>query len=209
MLAFSRITSILLFVLSLSFLTCAAPAPKANDLAIREGVRGDDGLLVAGCIDLLTKTNTHADLISKTDDPVEAKAAVALVVNDLKVYADLVSKVKGLKANLDVQAEIAAHLLVIVKAVIKICASLIAKFGLNVALELIATVQVALKLVIDNLNICITGFLDVFVKIVAEADVKALADVHLNAILKVIVALRVKLGLGVNINVAGLVGVAL
>ncbi|KAG8693505.1 hypothetical protein FRC11_002856, partial [Ceratobasidium sp. 423] len=80
---------------------------------------------------------------------------------------------------------------------------------LNVALELIAKLQVALKLVIDNLNICIAGFLEVFVKLVADVELKALADAHLDAILKVIVALRVKLGLNVSLNVLGLVGVSL
>ncbi|KAH7332965.1 hypothetical protein B0J17DRAFT_631958 [Rhizoctonia solani] len=199
MLAFSRITSILLFVLSLSFLTCAAPTPKSNDLAIREGVRGDGDLMAAACADLRAKVYVHAGVIDKVDDLVHAKSAVDLMVKDFNAYVALILKVKGVKVDAKVQAEIAAHLLVIVKVVIKICASLIAKFGLTVALDLIATIQVTLKLVIDHLNVCIDGFLDVFVKIVAHAELKALAEVHLNVIVKLIIDIRVKLGLGVNV----------
>ncbi|KAL5637329.1 hypothetical protein ACGC1H_001091 [Rhizoctonia solani] len=206
MLAFSRLASFLLFVLSLSFLTCAAPTPKSNELAVRGEGAGEAGVLVA-CIDLRTKVVAHADVIAKLDDLVKVKAVVEVVVKDLNVYADLVLKVKGVKVDANVQAEIAAHLVVIVNAIVKICASIIAKFGVSVCLDIIATIQVALKLVIDNLNICIAGFVNVFVKLITDVQLKALANVHLDAIVKLCVAVRVKLGL--NVNIAGLVGVSL
>ncbi|CAE6462742.1 unnamed protein product [Rhizoctonia solani] len=209
MLAFSRLTSILLFVLSLSFLTCAAPTPKSNALAAREGVRSDAGLLVAACVDARAKVVASADVICKLDDIVKIKTNVKVMIDDINVFATLVAKLKLVDADVKVKAEIAAHLLVILKAIIKICVHLIAKLSLNVALELIASIQAALKLVIDNLNVCIVGFLEVFVKIVTDAELKALADVHLDAILKVIVTLCVKLGLNVDVKVLGPLGISL
>ncbi|CAE6397236.1 unnamed protein product [Rhizoctonia solani] len=207
MLAFSRLTSFLLFVLSLSFLTCAAPTPKSNELAIRGEGAGEAGVLVAACVDLRIKVVAHAEVIAKFNDLAMVKAAVEVVVKDLKVYADLVLKVKGVKVDADVQAEIAAHLLVIVNAIVKICASIIAKFGLSVCLDIIATLQVALKLVIDNLEICIVGFVNVFVKLITDVQLKAIANVRLDAIVKLCVDIRVKLNL--DVKVLGFLGLAL
>ncbi|KAG8739277.1 hypothetical protein FRC11_000789, partial [Ceratobasidium sp. 423] len=116
MLAFGRFTSILFFVLSLSFLTCAAPTPKSGALAVREGVRTDVDLLVAACIDVRAKVVARADAIVKIDDVVKIGTEIDAVVSALNVYANLVARVK-VAANVDanVKAEIAAHLLVILK----------------------------------------------------------------------------------------------
>ncbi|CUA77363.1 hypothetical protein RSOLAG22IIIB_06678 [Rhizoctonia solani] len=209
MLAFSRIASFVLFVLSLSFLTCAAPTPLSNGLSVREGVRSDSDLLVAACVDLHAKIVARADVIVKLDDFVKIKADIALVIKDLKAYADLVVKIKVDKVDAKVQAEIAAHVLVILQAIVKICVSIIAKFGISVCLDIIASLQVALKLVIDNLDVCIVGFADVFVKLITDVQLKAIADVRLDAIVKLCLEVRAKLGLNVNLKVLGLVGVSL
>ncbi|KAJ1300173.1 hypothetical protein OPQ81_011925 [Rhizoctonia solani] len=209
MLTLSRIASILLFVLSLSFLTCAAPTPKSDILTIRgEGAGSDAGLLLAACVDVRAKVVARADDIVKTDDLARIKADIDVVVDHLKVYADLAAKVNVVTdVDAKVKAEIAAHLIVILKAVVKISASLISKLSLSASLDLIAKLQVAVKLVIDNLNVCIVGFIDVFVKLLDDAQIKAVADVHLNVLIKLFLSIRAKLGL--NVKIAGLTGVSL
>ncbi|QRW15551.1 hypothetical protein RhiXN_03552 [Rhizoctonia solani] len=205
MLAFSRLASFLLFVLSLSLLTCAAPTSMSNTLVAREGVRGKGDLVVAACIDLRAKAYTKAESIVKIDGALKLGVEVESLCKDINAFSDVLVKVKTADVDAKVRAEIAAHLLVILKAVIKICAHLIAKLDLKVALELIAKVQVALKLVIDNLDICVSGFLEVFVKLVAEADLRLMANVHLDVILNLFVSIRAKLGLKAVAGLAGAV----
>ncbi|CUA77361.1 hypothetical protein RSOLAG22IIIB_06676 [Rhizoctonia solani] len=209
MLAFSRIASFVLFVLSLSFLTSAAPTPISNGLSVREGIRSETDLVVAACVDLHAKVVAHADVIVKLEELVGVKARVEVVVKDMKVFAGLVAKIKVSTVDAKVQAEIAAHVLVILQAIVKVCVSIIAKFGISVCLDIIASLQVALKLVIDNLSVCIVGFADVFVKLITDVQLKAIADVRLDAIVKLCLEVRAKLGLNVNLNVLGLVGVSL
>jgi hypothetical protein len=63
--AFTRLTSFLLFVLSLSFLTCALPTPAvpgSNELAARHG--GADAV-VALIVDLQAKVDVHVKAIGK------------------------------------------------------------------------------------------------------------------------------------------------
>jgi hypothetical protein len=60
MLAFSRLTSILLFVLSLSFLTCAAPTAKSQGLALR-GADVDANALLAVCVDAKVAIQAQLD----------------------------------------------------------------------------------------------------------------------------------------------------
>ncbi|CUA77359.1 hypothetical protein RSOLAG22IIIB_06674 [Rhizoctonia solani] len=209
MLAFSRIASFVLFVLSLSFLTYAAPTPISNELSVRGEGAGEAGILVAACVDLRAKLYLNADIVAKLDDVAQVKAVVDVMVRDLKVYADLVLKVKGIKVDAALQAEIAAHLLVILNTIVRTCATIIAKFGVSVCLDIIATLQVALKLVIDNLNICIVGFIDVFVKLIADAQLKAIADVRLDVLLKLFLSVRARLGLNVNLGLGALADVSL
>ncbi|KAF8682846.1 hypothetical protein RHS04_02037 [Rhizoctonia solani] len=205
MLAFSRLASFLLFVLSLSLLTCAAPTSMSSTLVAREGVRGKGDLVVAACIDLRAKAYTKAESIVKIDGALKLGVEVESLCKDIIAFSDVLVKVKTADVDAKVRAEIAAHLLVILKAIIKICAHLIAKLDLKVALELIAKVQVALKLVIDNLDICVSGFLEVFVKLVAEADLRLMANVHLDVILNLFVSIRAKLGLKAVAGLAGAV----
>ncbi|ELU37997.1 hypothetical protein AG1IA_07978 [Rhizoctonia solani AG-1 IA] len=208
MLSFSRLASFLLFVLSLSLLTCAAPTSMSNTLVAREGVRGKGDLVVAACIDLRAKAYTKAESIGELLEG-SILVEVESLCKDIIAFSDVLVKVKTADVDAKVRAEIAAHLLVILKAIIKICAHLIAKLDLKVALELIAKVQVALKLVIDNLDICVSGFLEVFVKLnatsVAEADLRLMANVHLDVILNLFVSIRAKLGLKAVAGLAGAV----
>ncbi|CAE6459035.1 unnamed protein product [Rhizoctonia solani] len=197
MLAFSRLASFLLFVLSLSFLTCAAPTPMSDDLIAREGVRDNDDLLLAAVIDLRTKCYNHAEAIDKIDDSLKLIVKIDSLVKEIGAVADVIAKVKLADADAKVKADIAAHLLVVLKAVIKICAHLIAKLDLKAALDLIVKVQAALKLLIDNLEISVSGFVDIFVKIIPEAELKAMANVHLDALVKLCVSATPAIALNV------------
>jgi hypothetical protein len=64
--AFTRLTSFVLFVLSLGFLTCALPTPASsgsNDLAVRHGDAPSS--VVALVVGLEAKVKVHVDAIGR------------------------------------------------------------------------------------------------------------------------------------------------
>ncbi|KAH7332945.1 hypothetical protein B0J17DRAFT_709395 [Rhizoctonia solani] len=182
MLAFSRLTSILLFVLSLSYLTCAAPTiGKPQALA----ARGDD----AGC--------TRSSITSAVD----AEVLVTVITKELKVVADACVKVgANVNVSAEVKGKIAAELALIVK-LIQICASLITKRGATVALSLCVQIDAMAKLLLILVDACVSGVVALCVKLMVGVSIKVLLKLNLDLCAQV-------LGL-VKIKVSGAVGVAL
>ena len=63
--AFTRLTSFLLFVLSLSFLTCAMPTPaiaNGKDLAVRGG---SADAVISALVDVKAKVDLHVAAMGK------------------------------------------------------------------------------------------------------------------------------------------------
>ncbi|KAF8758618.1 hypothetical protein RHS01_02285 [Rhizoctonia solani] len=158
--------------------------------------------------------------------PSKLGVEVESLCKDIIAFSDVLVKVKTqtLMPRCDHNTISVERVLYILYAGhIKICAHLIAKLDLKVALELIAKVQVALKLVIDNLDICVSAsskfrqtvshqrlssllaFTDRNATSVAEADLRLMANVHLDVILNLFVSIRAKLGLKAVAGLAGAV----
>lgn len=64
MLAFNRITSVLFFILSLGFITCALPTHATNSNALAARDQGTDLLKI--CADLEVDIQAKVDAIGKT-----------------------------------------------------------------------------------------------------------------------------------------------
>ncbi|CAE6452453.1 unnamed protein product [Rhizoctonia solani] len=207
MLALGRLASFVLFVLSLSLLSCAVPTPvlhgqnpsRSHVLAVRgyrEGA-GDAKVLLGAIIDLKAKINTRADAIAyiTADALVEAQAEIDSLVADIEFCSNAIASLKNLKIDARIGAAIASHVLVIVRAILKICLSLMTKFGVQVFLDLFAKLDLCLKILLRSLDVCMDGFLADLAKRLVEADMNALAGVKLIVCHDLLVLVRAAVGI--------------
>ncbi|CAE6394588.1 unnamed protein product [Rhizoctonia solani] len=190
MLAFTRLTSILLFVLSLGFLVSALPTTESKALAARHA--SDD--LVGLIVDLKAKVDVDVKAIVAVEAVVDLAAKVEVLVADVTVCA---KAVLAIGANIDIDASVKADLAVkvaaIITVIVNLCVSLVAKFGILVVVGLLAQIDFCLQLLIGNLGACVDGIITAIAKIVIDLGVSVFASVHL----------------GLCINVLGLIGLSL
>ncbi|QRV87127.1 hypothetical protein RhiJN_15145 [Ceratobasidium sp. AG-Ba] len=192
--AFTRLTSFVLFILSLNFLVCALPTPAnsgSKDLAIRN-VQAD--ALVAACVQLKADVTVHAAVLAKVETLVDAKAAVAVIVKDLnlaaKVFMDLGA---GIELDDKVKVEVVACIAAVVSVIVQACLSLSLKLGLAVCLVIFAQLDVALRLLLVKLDICVNGILALIVKALVQVDVEALIKIKLHLCASVLGLLKISL----------------
>ncbi|KAJ1306359.1 hypothetical protein OPQ81_007365 [Rhizoctonia solani] len=191
MIAFSRLTSILLFVLSLGFLVSALPTAVDNKaLAARHA--SDD--LVGLIVDLQAKVDVDVKAIVAVDAAVDLAAKIDVLVADVTACAKAIVAI-GAKIDIDasVKADLAVKVAAIISVIVKLCVDLVAKFGILVVVGLLAKIDVCLQLLIVNLGVCVEGIISLVANIVVKLGVSVLASVHL----------------GLCINVLGLIGISL
>ncbi|CAE6434951.1 unnamed protein product [Rhizoctonia solani] len=183
MLAFTRLTSILLFVLSLGFLVSALPTAVDNKaLAARHGSD-----LVDLMVGLQAKVDVHVKAIVAVNTIVDVTAKVALLIADVNACA---AAVLALGANIEidasVKADIAVKVAAIITVIVNLCVSLVAKFGILVVVGLCAQIDVCVKLLIANLGVCVDGIIVLIANIVVKLGVSVLASVNLNLCISVL-----------------------
>ncbi|CAE7204680.1 unnamed protein product [Rhizoctonia solani] len=191
MLAFTRLTSILLFVLSLGFLVSALPAAvDTKALAARHSSNDLVGLLV----DLQAKIDVHVKAIVAVDAVVDLAAKIDVLVADVTACAKAIVAI-GVNIDIDaaVKADIAVKVAAIISVIVKLCVDLVAKFGILVVVGLLAKIDLCLQLLIVNLGVCVEGVIVLIAQIVVKLGVSVFASVHL----------------GLCINVLGLIGLHL
>ncbi|MCV2423860.1 hypothetical protein LNV47_25085, partial [Paucibacter sp. DJ4R-1] len=140
MIAFTRLTSILLFVLSLGFLVSALPtAVDSKALAARHASHD----LVDLIVDLQAKVEVDVKAIVAVDAVVDLVAKVEVLVADVTACA---KAVVAIGANIDidasVKADIAVKVAAIISVIVKLCVDLVAKFGILVVVGLLAKIDV-------------------------------------------------------------------
>ncbi|KAG8729769.1 hypothetical protein FRC11_008048 [Ceratobasidium sp. 423] len=195
MIAFSRLASFLFFMLSLSFLTCAAPTSgKTQELAVRGG---DCNTVLNALVDVEAKLKGHLDVCVNADVLADVNVnLIAKVVADINACVDVVAKV-GVIANVDakVKADIVARIAAIVTLCARILIKLSAKLSVSVMASICAQIDVCLKALLVALNVCISG--------VVGLSLKAIVD------LTVVVFIKVKLALCADVLGLLKIGVAL
>ncbi|KAH7318900.1 hypothetical protein B0J17DRAFT_773178 [Rhizoctonia solani] len=187
MLAFSRLTSILFFVLSLSFLACAHPTPAAKSNALAARDPGADLLNI--CANLEADVKAKCDAIAKVDIKVladievEVKAIVSLVDVAAKAIPAL-----GVKIDIgaDVKAQVAVHIAAVIKLVVNLCVTLVAKLGITVLLTLLAKIDVCLQLLLSNLAIVAHGIVALIAKLLVDVTAQVFLDASLKLCLSVL-----------------------
>ncbi|CAE6452880.1 unnamed protein product [Rhizoctonia solani] len=155
MLAFTRITSILLFVLSLGFLVSALPTAMMSGSSYGHGF-----FSVKAVADLAAKVE-----VLVADVTACAKAIVAVGVN--------------IDIDASVKADIAVKVAAIITVIVKLCVDLVAKFGILVVIGLLAKIDLCLQLLIVNLGVCVEGIIVLVANIVVKLGVSVFASVHL------------------------------
>ncbi|KAF8704739.1 hypothetical protein RHS03_05789, partial [Rhizoctonia solani] len=194
MIAFSRLTTLLLFVLSLGFLTCAAPTTgNAQALAVRGG---DCANVVDALASLKTKLEVHLDAcdLVKADTDVNV-LIIAKVKADVEEATKAVTKI-GVIADFDakIKADIVARIAVIVSLVAKILIKLSAKISASIMADICIQIDVCLKALLVALNVCING--------VVALSLKAIVDLTILVFIKVKLSLCAGLLGLLNISVA-------
>ncbi|KAJ1300176.1 hypothetical protein OPQ81_011928 [Rhizoctonia solani] len=195
MISFSRFTTILLFVLSLSFLTCAAStSSKTRELSARGG--GCDALVTA-LANLDTKLKVHLDSCIKADvlADVQEKLVIPLVADiDATVHAAVEV---GSLADLDVKvkADIAARIATIVTLVAKILIKLSTKLSVSVMTNICARIDVCLKALLVALNVCISGIVGLSLKAIVDLTVLVFIKVKLSLCADVLGLLKIGISL--------------
>ncbi|QRV96178.1 transmembrane protein [Ceratobasidium sp. AG-Ba] len=186
MLSFARLTSFLLFVLSLSFLTCAAPTPKSSGLAVRDYGYGDDRgsyspsdnvaeILVGLKADVDATCNKIVDITVFA----EIQSEVAVLVAHVHHAAELVLALGEVKVDADVQMKIAVQVYAIIKVIIQAFAKVSARFGITAVLAIWAQIDACIRLLLVNCDVCIHGIVAVVLKLCVDVDVKMCIHAYL------------------------------
>ncbi|CAE6437357.1 unnamed protein product [Rhizoctonia solani] len=117
----------------------------------------------------------------------ELSVAVDVLVALFKGCADDLLKIgAGVAVTAEAQASIVACVCGIITLLVRACIAVTLKFGLSVVLVLFAKIDLALQLLLLNLNICIGGILALIAKALASVTVGLLAQVQLKLCLGVL-----------------------
>ncbi|KAF8597369.1 hypothetical protein BDV93DRAFT_596828 [Ceratobasidium sp. AG-I] len=171
---FTRLNSFLVFVLSLSFLACALPAPAASN---SQGltIRHDNGDTLCALLDgLAVNVKAMADAMVAAKTPIEVQTHGLALVGHVTTCARAIAAISvKLDVGAKVEADIATKVSAIISVIVHACLSVSVKFGLVVVLALCAQIDLCLRLLLVNLGICIDGIVVLIAKIVATtcADV--------------------------------------
>ncbi|KAG8727171.1 hypothetical protein FRC10_006398, partial [Ceratobasidium sp. 414] len=159
--SFTRVATFIFLLLSLSFLASTFP--------------------------IAPRTTT-----SKSKSMRSLSVAIDALVALFKLCAhDLLKVGAAVSITADAKANTVACICSIITLLAIACAQVSAKSGIVVVLSLFAKIDLCLKFLLANLNICVGGILALIAKTIASAAVGVLGQIHLSACLSVL-----SLGLG-------------
>ncbi|KAG8694646.1 hypothetical protein FRC08_008345 [Ceratobasidium sp. 394] len=194
--AFTRLTSFLLFVLSLSFLACALPSTAAagsKDLAARCDNCGQNVLGIVGAL------KTEVDVVVAALAKVDKVADVEALVNPLIVKVETAAKAIlaiGALANVDAvtKAQIVAEVVALIYVILQVCLSLSVKLGLSVLVAIFVKLDACLHLLLANLDICIVGILEIILKLLAGVSADIFAKLGFSLCLEIFAFIGIHIG---------------
>ncbi|CAE7202470.1 unnamed protein product [Rhizoctonia solani] len=111
---------------------------------------------------------------------VELKVAMGACVAVLKACAEAIAQIgAGVHVGVAAQADIVACVAAIITLCVKVCLQLTLKFGVAAVATVCAELDVCIKTLLVNLNICIDGFVALVVKALVSVTVGLLGEVNL------------------------------
>ncbi|KAG9126846.1 hypothetical protein FRC07_001747 [Ceratobasidium sp. 392] len=192
--AFTRIAALAFVLISLSFLVSAMPTVPRTLGAIQDPT-GTDAVSTAFaklCIDFNLEAKIKALVACGTI--AELTAATKILGALFKGCAeDLATIGADVSVTVEAKASIVACICSIITLLVEVCAQVSIKFGITVVAALFAQIDVVLRLLLVNLNICVGGILVLIAKAIASATVDLLAQAQLKLCLSVLGLARVGL----------------
>ncbi|KAG8778472.1 hypothetical protein FRC12_024976 [Ceratobasidium sp. 428] len=183
---FTRIAAFAFILFSLSFLVSAIPtAPRHTLGAIYLPTGGDavSAIFIKLCVNLEAKIKA----LYGCGTLVELEAALNVLLTLFGGCADELLKVDvDVVVSAEAKASIVACVCSIITLLVKVCAEVSVKFGIIAVVGLYAKLDLCLKVLLVNLNICIGGILALIVKSLTGATIGLLAKVHLKLCLSVL-----------------------
>ncbi|CUA68924.1 hypothetical protein RSOLAG22IIIB_08169 [Rhizoctonia solani] len=187
---FSRLTSFVLFILSLSLFAHALPAPGSSGALVTRDPKCDQ--LVDVVVDLKTKVDTCISAIVKAEVVADVSVQIDAIVGHVNTCANAIVAI-GAVSDIDtvVKADIAARVAAIIAVIVKACLRLSVKFGLQVFLELFVKIDAAIKLLLVNLSVCIDGIVVLISQIVVATCAHILVTLNFELCLSVLALVNV------------------
>ncbi|KAG8719459.1 hypothetical protein FRC08_002773 [Ceratobasidium sp. 394] len=225
---FTRLFSIVTFLLSLGFIAQALPTPAAHGGALAAREYGAAAVYArSDAYGNGAPANTKngggdppVDVLAIVVglkvkvDPIVAMLGAATCLDDAKVQVDaLVAEIKVVIAVLptvliavsaEVKAKIAAIFVEIFIAIITACAAVSVRLGVAVCLSLWAQIDVCLHALLLALNVCCGGIIAIVAKLCLELDASVCANlklIHFD-LLVVVLSLVAKVKAAVDVVVA-------
>ncbi|CEL54385.1 hypothetical protein RSOLAG1IB_07035 [Rhizoctonia solani AG-1 IB] len=152
-------------------------------------------LMAKVTVEFKGKVDTHLSAIAKVNTAAELDVKIKDLIVDIKI---LVALLVGAKVNLDADAKlklaIAIHAMIV--AIVKVCATVVAKLGVSACASIMASLDVALHGLILTLGVVVEGLIVIIAKLSVNADatvVAALKACGLNLLAKICVFVNVSL----------------
>ncbi|CAE6407800.1 unnamed protein product [Rhizoctonia solani] len=182
--SFTQFAGLAMVVLSLGYFANALPASLLSPVSLSCPGQDPISLIVAKLIlDIQVKISALVACGSIAD----LNVAVDLLVVHIRACADDLLKVgAGVAVSSDAQASIVACIAGVITLFVRAFIAITLKFGLAAVVTVFAKIDLALELLLINLNICIGGILALVVKALASVTVGLLAQVQLKLCLGVL-----------------------
>ncbi|QRW15565.1 hypothetical protein RhiXN_03566 [Rhizoctonia solani] len=182
-----RIAGAAALVLSFGLLIHAMPVPQSiEDLHIKVCVGVNvvvhalHKMVVDGDLESKIKAMAHANTAA------ELKACVAVLVRLLAACtSDLVKIGANVSINADERASIVGCIASTIVLLVRVCAHVSVKLGINAVATVFADLDVHVRDLLVNLNICVGGILELIVKACVSLTVGFIDSVKLHLIAKV------------------------
>ncbi|CEL58539.1 hypothetical protein RSOLAG1IB_12145 [Rhizoctonia solani AG-1 IB] len=146
--------------------------------------------------DLKVKVDGHVNAMAEVKTAVDLDIKIKALVTDIKA---MIAIMVGAKVHLNDDAKlklaIAVHAMII--AIVKVCATVVAKLGVSACAAIMASLDVTIHSLLLTLNVVVNGFLGVLIGLFVNVDATVAAAIKtcgLSLLAKVL------LGLNVTIN---------
>ncbi|CAE7152945.1 unnamed protein product [Rhizoctonia solani] len=184
--SFVQFAGLAAVVLSLGYFATAAPVTLGLFAPVKLSCIGTDevSLLLAK---LILGLDAKINALTSCGSLAELNVAVDVLVALFKGCADDLLRIgAGVVVTVEAQASIVACIAGIITLLVRACIAVTLKFGLVAVVTIFAKIDVALQLLLVNLNICIGGIIALIAKAIASVTVGLLAQVQLKLCLGVL-----------------------
>ncbi|CCO36571.1 hypothetical protein BN14_10711 [Rhizoctonia solani AG-1 IB] len=200
--SFLRLAGAAAALLSLGLFARAAPtlfAPiQINLLACANPIADHMNKLLESGIVVKLQACLNADSL------VQAKADIEICLDLIKACCAELAKIGAVNIEGKAQAEIVACVAALITLFVKVCLQLTIKFGASAVAAIIVEIDLALKLLLSTLGVCVNGIVALVLKALVSFTVDLMPELNLNLCASILAKVGVNIGViaGVDMSVA-------